>query len=65
MVVGYYAGDVPGSKRPRGHVYATMGKAAAIRHAADMQRRAGGQAANAIYKAFTCERAPRIFDLTV
>jgi hypothetical protein len=63
MVVGYYAGDRPGRSKPRGNIYGVHNKAGAERHAAHLQRKAGGQAANTIYEAVSCDRAPKRFKL--
>lgn len=64
FVVSYYAGDRPGAKpKPRGFVRGVMGKAAAVKHAASEQHREGGQAANVIVEAYSCARAPKLFDL--
>ncbi len=63
FVVSYYAGDRPGPSRPRGSVRGVHGKAAAMKEAAAIQKRLGGQKANVIVEAFSCERAPKLFDL--
>lgn len=66
FVVSYYAGDRPGAKpKPRGFVRGTMGKAAAQRLAASLQRKEGGQAANVVVEAYSCDRAPKLFDLRI
>ena len=63
FVVSYYAGDRPGKTRPRGFVKGVFGKAKAHREAEFFQRKAGGAAANVIVKAFSCQRAPKLFNL--
>jgi len=65
FVVSYYAGDRPGRSRPRGFVRGTMDKAGAQKYAAFLQKEAGGQKANAIYEAYSCDRAPKLFNLKV
>jgi hypothetical protein len=42
-----------------------MGKAAAQRLAASLQRKEGGQAANVVVEAYSCDRAPKLFDLRI
>lgn len=42
-----------------------MSKAAAQKYAVAQQRREGGQAANVIVEAYSCDRAPKLFDLRV
>ena len=65
FVVSYYAGDRPGKDKPRGFVRGTMPKRLAEKHARFLQKEFGGNAANVVVKAFSCDRATKLFSLKV